>query len=114
MAWAQAHRLARVPRPHRLRGGKQLIQGPTSRGADLDGVQLRSVGLPVHRISRASIFGQNAEELSNRHDSGSSAEPNVKGGRPAIEKVGTFQGLKKWIGQGDGIFGENPPDKGSQ
>ncbi|MEC8884125.1 MAG: 4-hydroxy-tetrahydrodipicolinate reductase, partial [Bacteroidota bacterium] len=48
-------------------------------------------------ISIETIFGLKDEKLSIRHDSGASAEPYVKGGLLAIEKVGTFKGLKRGL-----------------
>jgi 4-hydroxy-tetrahydrodipicolinate reductase len=68
-----------------------------SRGARLKGVQVHSVRLPGHVISIETIFGLKDERLTLRHDSGSSAAPYVQGALLAIEKVGTFKGLKRGL-----------------
>ena len=74
------------------------MKGPReSRGARLNGVQVHSVRLPGHVISVESIFGLKDEKLTIRHDAGSSAEPYVKGALLAIEKVNTFNGLKRGL-----------------
>ena len=76
---------------------EELIGEKSSRGACLNEVQVHSVRLPGHIISIETIFGLLDEKLSIRHDSGSSAEPYVKGGLLAIEKVGTFKGFKRGL-----------------
>lgn len=76
----------------------EKIVGPKEvRGARLGGVQVHSVRLPGHVISIESIFGLKDERLTIRHDSGASAEPYVKGALLAIEKVGTFRGLRRGL-----------------
>ncbi len=74
-----------------------LVGEKESRGVRLNGVQVHSVRLPGYVISIESIFGLKDEKLSIRHDSGSSAEPYVRGALLAIEKVNTFKGLKRGL-----------------
>ncbi len=92
-----AYRLSKVQTPNKFVTGDALIGEVSSRGANLNEVQVHSIRLPGHVISIESIFGLKDEKLSIRHDSGSSAEPYVKGGLLAIEKVGTFKGLKRGL-----------------
>ncbi len=92
-----AHRLSIVQPSNQFVSGDALIGIKESRGARLEGVQVHSVRLPGHVISIESIFGLKDEKLSIRHDSGASAEPYVKGGLLAIEKVGTFKGLRRGL-----------------
>ena len=74
------------------------IQGPVeARGARLHGTQVHSVRLPGHVLGVETIFGLQDEKLTIRHDAGSSAEPYVTGAIMAIEKVGTFTGLKRGL-----------------
>ncbi|TBV25615.1 4-hydroxy-tetrahydrodipicolinate reductase [Meridianimaribacter sp. CL38] len=92
-----AYRLSKVQKPNKFVTEDELIGEKSSRGASLNEVQVHSVRLPGHVISIESIFGLKDEKLSIRHDSGASAEPYVKGGLLAIEKVGTFKGLKRGL-----------------
>lgn len=92
-----AYRLSKVQTPNKFVTGDALIGEVSSRGANLNEVQVHSIRLPGHVISIESIFGLKDEKLSIRHDSGASAEPYVKGGLLAIEKVGTFKGLKRGL-----------------
>ena len=92
-----AYRLSKVQKPNKFVTEEQSIGDKSSRGANLNGVQVHSIRLPGHVISIESIFGLKDEKLSIRHDSGASAEPYVKGGLLAIEKVGTFKGLKRGL-----------------
>jgi len=74
------------------------IQGPAeARGARLDGTQVHSVRLPGHVLAVETIFGLEDERLIIRHDAGSSAEPYVNGAIMAIERVGSFVGLKRGL-----------------
>jgi 4-hydroxy-tetrahydrodipicolinate reductase len=76
----------------------EQMAGPKEvRGARMGGVQVHSLRLPGHVISIESIFGLKDERLTIRHDSGASAEPYVKGALLAIEKVGTFKGLRRGL-----------------
>lgn len=92
-----AYRLSNIQKPNKFVTEDELIGEKSSRGANLNGVQVHSVRLPGHVISIEAIFGLKDEKLSIRHDSGASAEPYVKGGLLAIEKVGTFKGLKRGL-----------------
>lgn len=92
-----AHRLSKVQESKVYVSGKELIGLRESRGTRLAGVQVHSIRLPGYVISIESIFGLKDEKLTLRHDSGSSAEPYVNGGLLAIEKVGTFKGLKRGL-----------------
>jgi len=92
-----AYRLSKVQKPTKFVTEEELIGEKSSRGACLNEVQVHSVRLPGHIISIETIFGLLDEKLSIRHDSGSSAEPYVKGGLLAIEKVGTFKGFKRGL-----------------
>ena len=75
----------------------KMVGPKETRGARLGGVQVHSLRLPGHVISIEAIFGLKDERLTIRHDSGSSAEPYVKGALLAIEKVGTFRGLRRGL-----------------
>jgi len=91
------HRLSKVQESKLFVSKDELVGIKESRGARLDGVQVHSVRLPGYVISIESIFGLKDEKLTIRHDSGASSEPYVKGGLLAIEKVGTFKGLKRGL-----------------
>lgn len=92
-----AYRLSKVQKPNKFLNAEELIGEKSSRGADLNEVQVHSVRLPGHVISIETIFGLKDEKLSIRHDSGASSEPYVTGGLLAIEKVGTFKGFKRGL-----------------
>ncbi len=92
-----AYRLSKIQESKLFVSKDKLVGIKESRGARLNGVQVHSVRLPGHVISIESIFGLKDEKLTIRHDSGASAEPYVKGGLLAIEKVGTFIGLKRGL-----------------
>jgi len=92
-----AYRLSKVQKPTQYATEEQLMGEQASRGANLNEVQVHSVRLPGHVISIETIFGLKDEKLTIRHDSGTSAEPYVKGGLLAIEKVDTFKGLKRGL-----------------
>lgn len=92
-----AHRLSLVQKPIVHIYDAEVKGEKASRGANLDGVRIHSVRLPGHVISIEAIFGMKDEKLTLRHDSGASAEPYVKGAILAIEKVGTFKGLKRGL-----------------
>ncbi|WP_410221471.1 4-hydroxy-tetrahydrodipicolinate reductase [Pedobacter sp.] len=68
-----------------------------TRGARMSGVQVHAVRLPGYVISVETLFGLKDERLTIRHDSGSSALPYVKGAILALEKVGSFKGLKRGL-----------------
>lgn len=92
-----AYRLSKIQQPNKFVTDDELIGDKASRGANLNEVQVHSIRLPGHVISIETIFGLKDEKLTIRHDSGASAEPYVKGGLLAIEKVGTFRGLKRGL-----------------
>jgi 4-hydroxy-tetrahydrodipicolinate reductase len=68
-----------------------------TRGARLNGSQVHSIRLPGYTISVEIIFGLPGQQLSLRHDSGSSAQPYVGGALLAIRKVNTFVGLRRGL-----------------
>lgn len=92
-----AYQLSKIQQPNKVVTEDELIGEKESRGANLNGVQVHSIRLPGHVISIETIFGLKDERLTIRHDSGAGAEPYVKGGLLAIEKVGTFKGLKRGL-----------------
>ncbi|WBV58594.1 4-hydroxy-tetrahydrodipicolinate reductase [Chryseobacterium daecheongense] len=92
-----AHRLAQVQKPVVPIPTDQLVGEKATRGAEMEGVHVHSVRLPGHVIAVETIFGLKDEKLIIRHDSGTSAEPYVKGGLLAIEKIGTFKGLRRGL-----------------
>ncbi len=92
-----AFRLSQVQKPTEFVSEKELVGIKETRGGRLNGVNVHSVRLPGHVIGIEAIFGLKDEKLTLRHDSGASAEPYVKGGLLAIEKVATFQGLKRGL-----------------
>ncbi len=92
-----AHSLSKVQEPKQHVSDDNFRGEKESRGARIDGVHVHSVRLPGHVISIESIFGLKDERLSIRHDSGASADPYVKGGILAIEKVNDFKGLKRGL-----------------
>nr|WP_068890581.1 4-hydroxy-tetrahydrodipicolinate reductase [Pedobacter panaciterrae] len=92
-----AYRLSKVQKPIVHVSDDELVGEKATRGASLNGVQVHSVRLPGFVISVETIFGLKDEKLTIRHDSGTSAEPYVKGAMLAIEKVGTFKGLKRGL-----------------
>lgn len=79
------------------------IKGPKeTRGARMDGTQVHSVRLPGYIISLEALFGLPDEKLTIRYDAGASSLPYVAGALLAIEKSGTFQGLKRGL---DSVMG---------
>lgn len=68
-----------------------------ARGARLNGSQVHSIRLPGYTISAEIIFGLPDQQLTLRHDSGSSAQPYVDGALLAIRKVNTFVGLRRGL-----------------
>jgi len=92
-----SHRLSKVRESTVHVKPEAIVGHKESRGARLGGVQVHSVRLPGHVISLETIFGLPDERLTLRHDSGSSADPYVKGALLAIRKVGSFKGLKRGL-----------------
>jgi 4-hydroxy-tetrahydrodipicolinate reductase len=68
-----------------------------TRGARMTGSQVHSIRLPGYTISAEVIFGMPDQQLTIRHDSGSSAQPYVDGALLAIRKVSTFTGLRRGL-----------------
>jgi 4-hydroxy-tetrahydrodipicolinate reductase len=92
-----AARLSRI-RPSELTIPLEHTQGIVeSRGARLNGSQVHSIRLPGYSISAEIIFGLPGQQLSIRHDSGSSAEPYVGGALLAIRKVNSLVGLRRGL-----------------
>lgn len=92
-----AFRLAQV-QPSRLTVPLEQTQGAVeARGARLAGSQVHSIRLPGYTISAEIIFGMPGQQLSLRHDSGSSAAPYVDGALLAIRKVHTIVGLRRGL-----------------
>ncbi|RAJ72802.1 4-hydroxy-tetrahydrodipicolinate reductase [Chitinophaga dinghuensis] len=92
-----AYRLSQVQKPEIKVPIDNTVGNKATRGASINGVQVHSLRLPGHVISVETIFGLPDEKLTIRHDAGTSAEPYVKGALLAIEKVGTFKGLKRGL-----------------
>ena len=68
-----------------------------TRGARVSGSQVHSIRLPGYTISVEIIFGLPGQQLTLRHDSGSSAQPYVDGSLLAIRKVNSFVGLRRGL-----------------
>ena len=68
-----------------------------ARGANVGGTQVHSVRLPSFVISIESVFGQEDERLSIRHDAGISAKPYVAGGLLAIRQVSKLVGVHRGL-----------------
>jgi len=68
-----------------------------TRGARLNGSQVHSIRLPGYTISAEIIFGLPDQQLTLRHDSGSSAQPYVDGALLAIRKVNSIAGLRRGL-----------------
>jgi 4-hydroxy-tetrahydrodipicolinate reductase len=68
-----------------------------TRGARLNGSQVHSIRLPGYTISAEIIFGLPDQQLTLRHDSGSSAQPYVDGALLAIRKVNSIVGLRRGL-----------------
>lgn len=68
-----------------------------SRGARLEGTQVHSIRLPGYAISLDAIFGMPDQKLILRHESGTSAEPYVKGALLAIREVGKLVGVYRGL-----------------
>jgi len=68
-----------------------------TRGARLNGSQIHSIRLPGYTISAEIIFGLPDQQLTLRHDSGSSAQPYVGGALLAIRKVNMLVGLHRGL-----------------
>ena len=94
-----AFRLSQV-RPSQLTVPLADTQGPIeARGADMKGSQVHSIRLPGFTLSSEIIFGLPDQNLTLRHDAGTSALPYVDGALLAIRKVDTFTGLRRGLDQ---------------
>jgi 4-hydroxy-tetrahydrodipicolinate reductase len=92
-----AARLSKI-RPSDLTVPLEETQGILeSRGARINGSQIHSIRLPGFTISAEIIFGLPGQQLTIRHDSGSSAQPYVGGALIAIRKVNSFIGLRRGL-----------------
>lgn len=92
-----AHRLSKVRTPNVHVPDDKIIGEAATRGANIDGVRVHALRLPGHVISVETVFGAKDERLTLRHDAGSGAEPYVAGALLAIEKLGTFKGLRRGL-----------------
>lgn len=92
-----AHRLGKIQQPHLEVPIENTKGSKETRGATLDGIQVHAVRLPGHVLGIEAIFGMPDEKLILRHDAGTSAAPYIPGILLAVEKVGTFKGLKRGL-----------------
>ena len=92
-----AARLSRI-RPSELTVPLEETEGVVeTRGARVAGSQIHSIRLPGFTISAEIVFGLPDEQLTIRHDSGSSAKPYVGGALLAIRKVSSIVGLRRGL-----------------
>jgi len=90
-------RLSEVQVPNETVVEADRIGPPEVWGAKMNGVRVHALRLPSYTISVETIFGLTDERLTIRHDSGTGAEPYVKGGLLAIKKVSSFTGFKRGL-----------------
>lgn len=90
-------RLSDVQIPNETVADADKVGLPETWGAKINGVRVHALRLPSYTISVETIFGLTDERLTIRHDSGTGAEPYVKGGLLAIKKVGGFTGFKRGL-----------------
>jgi 4-hydroxy-tetrahydrodipicolinate reductase len=76
---------------------KEILGDRAARGATIEGSQVHSLRLPSYVIGIESIFGQEDERLTLRHDAGPSAEPYVAGALLAIRSVSNLVGLHRGL-----------------
>ena len=92
-----AYRLSKI-RESELTVPLEETQGVTeTRGARMTGSQVHAIRLPGYTISAEIIFGMPDQQLTIRHDSGTSAQPYVDGSLLAIRKVSSFTGLRRGL-----------------
>jgi 4-hydroxy-tetrahydrodipicolinate reductase len=84
---------------------KEILGDREARGAAIEGTQVHSLRLPSYVIAVESIFGQEDERLTLRHDAGPSAEPYVTGALLAIRNVSRLVGLRRGLDTVMGIDG---------
>jgi len=83
------------------------ILGPKeARGADVGGGRVHSIRLPGYVLAVETLFGLPGEQLSIRHDAGTSAEPYVGGTLLAARRVVALKGLVR--GLDNLLFGPLP------
>lgn len=74
------------------------MHGPKeARGATIAGTQVHSIRLPGYVIAFETLFGLPDERLTIRHDSGTSAQPYVRGTLLAAQKVLEVTGLVRGL-----------------
>jgi len=76
---------------------REILGDRDARGATIEGTQVHSLRLPSYVIGIESIFGQEDERLTLRHDAGPSAEPYVAGALLAIRNVSNLVGLHRGL-----------------
>lgn len=92
-----AGRLASVGHPEMAVQIPETQGEREARGANFGGTQVHSIRLPSFVISVESLFGQEDERLTIRHDAGTSAKPYVAGGLLAIREVSKLVGLHRGL-----------------
>ena len=75
----------------------QVIGPKEARGADVGGGRVHSIRLPGYVLSVETVFGLPGEQLSIRHNAGSSAEPYVAGTLLAARRVVALKGLVRGL-----------------
>jgi len=92
-----ATRLGEVRPPEPTVPIEQTVGPLEARGVTLAGSQIHSVRLPGYVLGAEIIFGMQDQNLTIRHDAGSSARPYVDGALLAIRKVSTLVGLHRGL-----------------
>ncbi len=92
-----ADRLAKVGPPETVVPIGDTQGEKEARGANFGGTQVHSIRLPSFVISIESIFSQEDERLSIRHDAGISAKPYIAGGLLAIRQVNKLVGVHRGL-----------------
>lgn len=92
-----AFRLSKVRKPEPTIPLAGTVGPREARGADISGSQVHSIRVPGFVISAEVIFGMPDQNLTIRHDSGSSARPYVDGALIAIRKVSTLVGVHRGL-----------------
>jgi 4-hydroxy-tetrahydrodipicolinate reductase len=92
-----ADRLAKAGPPDIAVPIESTHGSPEARGAGFGGTRVHSVRLPSFVISVESVFGQEDERLTIRHDAGMSATPYVAGALLAIRQVGRLVGVHRGL-----------------
>lgn len=92
-----ASRLGRVRAPEVTVPIADTVGEVDARGATLAGTQVHSVRLPGFVIGVEVLFGMPDQQLSIRHDAGTSARPYVDGALLAIRKVSGLTGVHRGL-----------------